>query len=83
MLRAAFVVAAVFFGMSWILGAPYPADEKWRVLAGWILLAWAAFNIPAFVKGSKGWAKLFLALLLIALGMGAVNGNWTLLEGLF
>lgn len=81
MLRSAFVLIAVVLGLFWIRNAPYPPDDEWRVLAGWILIAWAVFNIPAFVRGSKGWAKLFLAVLIVALGMAFYNGNWTLLEG--
>ena len=81
MMRAAFVLGAVVLGVTWIINAPYAPDDEWRVLAGWILIAWAVFNIPAFVRGSKGWAKLFLAVLIVALGMAFYNGNWTLLEG--
>lgn len=83
MFKAGLVVAAVFFGVSWVLGAPYSADDRWRVFAGWILIAWAIFNVKDLVKGSKTFAKLFLFLLIVAVGMGAVNGNWTLWEALF
>jgi len=78
MIRAALVVTAVVVGLFWITGAPYSDNDRWRVFAGWILLAWAVFNAPAFVKGAKGWAKLFLAFLIVALGMALYNGNWTL-----
>ena len=78
MFRAALVIAAVFFGITWITGGPYSDDDRWRVLAGWILIAWSVFNVPALIKGAKGWAKLFLAFLIVALGMGLYNGNWTL-----
>ena len=83
MILSALVVVAVFFGISWIFGAPYPEGEGWRVFAGWVLLAWAVFNIPAFIKGTRGWAKLFLAALFVAMGMAYVNGNKTLLEAMF
>lgn len=80
MIRSALVVVAVVTGFIWITGGPYNQDDRWRIFAGWALLAWALFNIPAFIKGSKGWAKLFLAVLFIALGMALYNGNWALLE---
>jgi len=83
MVKAGLIIAAIFFGVSWVVGAPYPQGEGWRVFLGWILIAWAIFNVKDLVQGSRGFAKLFLFLLIVAVGMGAVNGNWTLWSVLF
>lgn len=75
MLRSAAVVIAVLTGYYWITGAPYGPDEEWRVFAGWCLITWAIFNIPAFIRGSKGWAKLFLAFVILTIGLAFSGGK--------
>lgn len=83
MFKAGLIIAAIFFGVSWVAGSPYPDGEGWRIFAGWILIAWAALNVKDLVQGSKKFAVLFLLLVAVAIGMGAVNGNWTLWSALF